>query len=110
MDTKLQDSDPIAVVAFEVLVDIWDSPEGAANRIAQGVHGELATNTGDPFVNNPTGELTLDARYLALSRASLAARIKHGVKMSDLVSHIETLTEGEEALLSKMNRSDRANR
>ncbi len=47
----------------------------------------------------PAGEASHEARMVAVSRWSLAARIKHGVRMSELRAHFEALSEAEEALL-----------
>jgi len=48
----------------------------------------------------PAGEGSPEARLLNVSRWSLAARIRHGVPMSQLLDHLQTLALVEEKLLS----------
>jgi hypothetical protein len=49
----------------------------------------------------PAGENTREARVVAVSRLALAARINHGVPLSDLVEHFTALTAAEQCLLTE---------
>ena len=55
---------------------------------------------GEPGWRPPAGEATPEARLVAVSRAALAARIKHGVPLSDLLGHMQTLALVEANLMS----------
>ena len=89
--------------------------EGADNEALENLHAraqrpihfggvqlpalETARSCSDLAVG-PTGEHSLEARLIAVSRTALAARIKHGVPMRELVHHVAMLADAEEALLS----------
>jgi hypothetical protein len=49
----------------------------------------------------PAGTDTPLARLVDVSRIALAARIKHGVRLSELLDHIQSLALIEEELLSR---------
>ena len=51
--------------------------------------------------NTPAGEDTPEARLVNVSRMSLAARIKHGVPLSELLGHFQTLALVESDLMSR---------
>lgn len=53
-------------------------------------------------MNPPAGEETAEARLVNVSRMAVAARIKHGVPLADMVDHIITLALVEERLRSYM--------
>ena len=55
----------------------------------------------------PAGEGSPEARLVQVSRWALAARIKHGVPLSDLLSHCQTLALIEASLCS-YEKADRA--
>lgn len=48
----------------------------------------------------PAGERTPEARLINVSRMALAARIKHGVPLADMLSHFQTLALVEANLMS----------
>lgn len=64
--------------------------------------GPATREERNALASAPAGEATQAARVVALSRAALAARIKHGVPLAELTSHFVTLSIAEGVLL-KLN-------
>lgn len=49
--------------------------------------------------NPPAGEATPEARLVNVSRMAVAAKIKHGVRLAEILPHLHTLAELEERLI-----------
>jgi hypothetical protein len=60
---------------------------------------DLKRWTPAPMAVGPAGEETLLGRIITISRTALAARIKHGVPMAELLHHVHMICDAEEALL-----------
>lgn len=79
-----------------VHVDVRELQGEALTYAAEHLHREPL-----PHCNPPAGEATPEARLVNVSRMSLAARIKHGVPLAELLPHITTLAEVEQHLIQR---------
>lgn len=94
---------------YRTLKDVLDAmPESGPERVeykrdhfgAIYGAGPGAIATALDHANPPAGEASPEARLVNVSRMALAARIKHGVPLVDMLNHFQTLALLEERLRS----------